>query len=103
MKKIVCLTTIVINIFFLQAQELPRKGWFGARVSGLTVTEIQSLPKGFQNGIKMVQVVGGTSAALKLSENDIVLNINDTSFQSVDEFGSIFKFNLELFHPIVEF
>jgi uncharacterized protein len=95
MKKIVCQTIIVINIFFLQAQELPRKGWFGARVSDLTEAEIQSLPKGYSNGIKLVQVVGGTSAALQLLENDIVLNINDTSFQSVDEFGSYITSQIE--------
>jgi photosystem II stability/assembly factor-like uncharacterized protein/pimeloyl-ACP methyl ester carboxylesterase len=58
--------------------QLQRKVQFGARV--------EYVSENGYSGCKIVQVVRGTSVALKLKENDLILKIGKETFQSVDEF-----------------
>lgn len=77
MFRIVLLCFFGLYALSLSAQ-LQRKVQLGARLA--YVTEDGAA------GCKVLQVVQGTSVALKLQENDLILKIGQSSFSSVDEF-----------------
>jgi hypothetical protein len=58
------------------------------------------------SGCKVIQSVRGTSVALKLQENDLILKIGDSSFNSIDASSSyvlnkcIFKIDLKSYSLI---
>lgn len=58
--------------------QLQRKVQFGARVEYVT--------ENGTTGCKVKQVARGTSIALKLQENDLILKIGNATFESTDEF-----------------
>ncbi len=58
------LALVLLSTTFSHAQTLPRKGWFGARI----------VPE--SGGIRITEVVGGTSANAKLQKDDIVTAIS---------------------------
>lgn len=64
------------------SQTLPRKVLFGARLEYVTEKGV--------SGCKVLQVVRGTSAALQLKEQDIILSMGDSACTSVDGFTSRF-------------
>lgn len=73
------LLLLLCSLIYLHAgAQLPRKGLWGARMEYVA-------EKG-DSGCKVLQVVRGTSAAMKLQENDLVLKINDQGFESTDDF-----------------
>lgn len=74
-------TSLVLAILFVQTivcQELPRKGWFGARISNEN-----------SGGIKVHQVVGGTSLNVGLKVDDVVLKINKNSINTTSDLSKI--------------
>ncbi len=58
--------------------QLQRRVQFGASIEYITENGVA--------GCKVLQVVTGTSVALKLQENDVILKIGNNSFASADEF-----------------
>ena len=62
--------------------QLQRKVQFGARIE-------YSYEKGV-SGCKVLQVARGTSVALQLQEEDLILKIGDSTFTSTDEFIRLF-------------
>ena len=68
---------IFTAISLYSSAQLQRKPLFGAR--------IEYVSENGQSGCKVLQVVRGTSADLKLQNNDIIVQIGDQGFQSADE------------------
>jgi photosystem II stability/assembly factor-like uncharacterized protein/pimeloyl-ACP methyl ester carboxylesterase len=62
--------------------QLQRKVSFGARVEYVT--------ENGTSGCKVLQVARGTSVALKLLENDLIVKIGNSTFASTDEFSQKF-------------
>ena len=62
--------------------QLQRKVQFGARIE-------YSSEKGI-SGCKVLQVARGTSVALQLQEEDLILKIGNSTFTSTDEFIRLF-------------
>lgn len=81
MFRFIVLFLFVFVSYDVEAQ-LQRKVQFGARV--------EYISENGYSGCKVMQVARGTSVALKLKENDIILKIGKESFQSVDEFIKCF-------------
>jgi photosystem II stability/assembly factor-like uncharacterized protein/pimeloyl-ACP methyl ester carboxylesterase len=72
-------------LFFISVNgysQLQRKVQFGARVEYVT--------ENGASGCKVLQVVRGTSVALKLQEKDLILKIGNSTFASTDEFSRLF-------------
>jgi photosystem II stability/assembly factor-like uncharacterized protein/dienelactone hydrolase len=69
-----------LNLLF--SQSLQRKVQFGARVEYVT--------ENGTSGCKVKQVARGTSVALKLLENDLIVKIGNSTFASTDEFTQQF-------------
>lgn len=69
-----------LNLLF--SQSLQRKVQFGARVEYVT--------ENGTSGCKVKQVARGTSVALKLLENDLIVKIGNSTFASTDEFNQKF-------------
>ncbi|MCZ8088925.1 alpha/beta fold hydrolase [Flavobacterium sp.] len=69
-----------LNLLF--SQSLQRKVQFGARVEYVT--------ENGTSGCKVKQVARGTSVALKLLENDLIVKIGNSTFASTDEFTQKF-------------
>jgi photosystem II stability/assembly factor-like uncharacterized protein/dienelactone hydrolase len=72
-------------LFFISINgysQLQRKVQFGARVEFVT--------ENGASGCKVLQVVRGTSAALKLQEKDLIVKIGNSTFASTDEFTRLF-------------
>ena len=72
-------------LFFISVNgysQLKRKVQFGARVEFVT--------ENGASGCKVLQVVRGTSAALKLQEKDLIVKIGNSTFASTDEFTRLF-------------
>ena len=72
-------------LFFISVNgysQLQRKVQFGARVEFVT--------ENGASGCKVLQVVRGTSVALKLQEKDLILKIGNSTFASTDEFTRLF-------------
>lgn len=69
-----------LNLLF--SQSLQRKVSFGARVEYVT--------ENGTSGCKVKQVARGTSVALKLLENDLIVKIGNSTFASTDEFTQQF-------------
>ncbi len=69
-----------INLLF--SQSLQRKVQFGARIEFVT--------ENGTSGCKVNQVARGTSVALKLLENDLIVKIGNSTFASTDEFTQKF-------------
>ena len=72
-------------LFFISVNgysQLQRKVQFGARVEFVT--------ENGASGCKVLQVVRGTSVALKLQEKDLILKIGNSTFASTDEFSQQF-------------
>ncbi len=83
MKQILSMLRVVYLLIFTaislySSAQLQRKPLFGAR--------IEYVSENGQSGCKVLQVVRGTSADLKLQANDIIVQIGDQGFQSADEF-----------------
>jgi photosystem II stability/assembly factor-like uncharacterized protein/pimeloyl-ACP methyl ester carboxylesterase len=68
------------NLLF--SQSLERKVQFGAQVEYVT--------ENGTSGCKVLQVVRGTSVALKLQEKDLILKIGNSTFASTEEFTQQF-------------
>ena len=66
----------------LYSQSLERKVQFGAQVEYVT--------ENGTSGCKVLQVVRGTSVALKLQEKDLILKIGNSTFASTEEFTQQF-------------
>ena len=62
--------------------QLERRPWFGA--------QIEYVKENGNSGIKIIQVHGGTSAALKLQTNDLLTKIGDATFVSSEDFVAKF-------------
>ena len=77
MRAIILLFLLAIISINTHAQ-LQRKVQFGARVEYVT--------ENGTTGCKVKQVARGTSIALKLQENDLILKIGNATFESTDEF-----------------
>jgi len=73
---------IFTAISLYSSAQLQRKPLFGAR--------IEYVAENGQPGCKVLQVVRGTSAALKLQANDLIVQIGNQGFQSADEFINLF-------------
>jgi photosystem II stability/assembly factor-like uncharacterized protein/pimeloyl-ACP methyl ester carboxylesterase len=72
-------------LFFISVNgysQLQRKVQFGARVEFVT--------ENGASGCKVLQVVRGTSVALKLQEKDLIVKIGNSTFASTDEFTRLF-------------
>jgi photosystem II stability/assembly factor-like uncharacterized protein/pimeloyl-ACP methyl ester carboxylesterase len=69
-----------LNVLF--SQSLQRKVQFGARVEFVT--------ENGASGCKVLQVVRGTSVALKLQEKDLIVKIGNSTFASTNEFSQQF-------------
>jgi photosystem II stability/assembly factor-like uncharacterized protein/dienelactone hydrolase len=72
-------------LFFISVNgysQIQRKVQFGARVEFVT--------ENGASGCKVLQVVRGTSAALKLQEKDLIVKIGNSTFASTDEFTRLF-------------
>jgi photosystem II stability/assembly factor-like uncharacterized protein/pimeloyl-ACP methyl ester carboxylesterase len=76
MRFLYLLISLVLSLH-LSAQ-LPRKASFGARID-----YIDSIAS---PGCRVIEVMRGTSVALKMKKDDIILKIGDKSFKSADEF-----------------
>jgi photosystem II stability/assembly factor-like uncharacterized protein/pimeloyl-ACP methyl ester carboxylesterase len=61
--------------------QLERKLWFGAR--------IEFIKEGTFQGIKILNVAGGTCAEMKIQENDIIVEMGKVKLSSADEFNRI--------------
>lgn len=73
------LILLTATLFSLQlTAQLPRKALFGARIS--------YKDSAAASGCKVGEVARGTSVALKLKKDDIILKIGDKTFKSTDEF-----------------
>jgi len=78
------------NLFFLAAfmtafvanGQLARKVRFGAQLEYATERGL--------SGCKVLQVIAGTSAALKIQENDLILSIDNHPIESVEQFQEYF-------------
>jgi photosystem II stability/assembly factor-like uncharacterized protein/pimeloyl-ACP methyl ester carboxylesterase len=78
------ITILLIYLFmacFAEAQLL-RKPLLGA--------QLEYVNKNGISGCKVIRVVRGTSVALQLQENDIIVSIDDKTYSSVDEFINLF-------------
>jgi S1-C subfamily serine protease len=62
--------------------QLARKVRFGA--------QLEYASEGGVSGCKVLQVVAGTSTALKLQENDLILSIDNRPIASVEQFQEYF-------------
>lgn len=71
------------HICLCSPAQLQRKPLLGAR--------IEYVSENGYSGCKVAQVIRGTSVELKLQENDIILNIGEKGFQSIDEFINLFS------------
>jgi uncharacterized protein len=69
------------------SQQLDRKGWFAARLNPVTQAETEALKLKTTEGLKIVQIAGGTSKALNLQVDDVVLTINNQKFASAKDIG----------------
>ena len=72
-------------LFFISVNgysQIQRKVQFGARVEFVT--------ENGASGCKVLQVVRGTSVALKLQEKDLIVKIGNSTFASTDEFTRLF-------------
>ncbi|TAE52517.1 MAG: alpha/beta fold hydrolase [Bacteroidetes bacterium] len=69
----------------LAAQQSQRKAWLGAQISPLTAEELSTQPlKGVQ-GLRIVQCIGGTSVAIGMMPDDILLSLDGVALASVAE------------------
>jgi uncharacterized protein len=64
----------------LFSQQLVRKGWFGARLDPISADDVKTLQLKNSDGLKIVQIVGGTAKALDLQVNDVLLSLNSQKF-----------------------
>ena len=69
---------VLILISFNVNAQLQRKSLWGARM--------EYVSENGNSGCKILQVSRGTSVALKLQENDVILKIGNKAFQSTNEF-----------------
>jgi hypothetical protein len=76
MRFLYLLISLVLSLH-LSAQ-LPRKASFGARID--YIGSIAS------PGCRVIEVMRGTSIALKLKKDDVILKIGNASFKSTDAF-----------------
>lgn len=75
---------ILFSSQILLSQELPRKGWLGARISNEN-----------SGGVKVNQVVGGTSLNVGLIMDDVILKINEKSVNSPSDLSKIITNSIE--------
>lgn len=73
---------VLLSSCFHSYGQLTRKVQFGARIVYTTENGV--------SGCKVMQVARGTSVALKLQEQDLIVSIGKASFASVDEFIGLF-------------
>lgn len=69
------------------AQELPRKGWFGAQMETVNEQNFKTLKLKEAQGVRVIQSVGGTSKLLELKPDDAVLSINNQTISDVAALG----------------
>jgi uncharacterized protein len=93
--------TILALLLFIStlsfAQKLERKGWFGARLDHVNQGDAQKLNLKFNEGLKIVQIVGGTSKSLNLLVDDVVMTINNNKYDSAKEISKFMTSQKENF------
>jgi uncharacterized protein len=81
--------TILTLLLFVTAisfsQQLERKAWFGARLDAVTKENSEKLQLKTLEGLKVIQIAGGTSKGLNLQVDDVVLTINKKKYASASE------------------
>ena len=96
MRKIVLIFGITLGVLTsIVAQQLPRKGWLGAKIELHQDTLIIKSKQVIYPGFRIIQVVGGSAKNLQLIENDLILTINSKSFQNATEVAQYFTSTIE--------
>jgi uncharacterized protein len=97
---------LVYCVFFLKnslfSQQLPRKGWFGAKLEAVTQENYKSFSLNEPKGIKVVQVVGGTSKKLKLLPDDVILSVDTQPFSQTAQLGNYINSRTDENQVIIE-
>ncbi|WP_309640247.1 alpha/beta fold hydrolase [Flavobacterium sp.] len=88
----VLLISVLQTVF---AQQLPRKGWFGARLETVNAENYKTLSLKEPKGIKIVQVVGGTSKALKLLPDDVLISVDKNYYKETADLGKYINSKVE--------
>lgn len=83
MKKIIVYITCLIPLLNF-AQQLPRKGWLGAKV------KIEET-----GGAKIQQIIGGTSSSASLKADDLILKINNIDIKELKDISNTIGGSLE--------
>jgi uncharacterized protein len=106
MKKIIINLTLLYCVCFLKnslfSQELPRKGWFGAKLEVITSKNYQSLFSKGVKGIKVLQVIGGTSKKLNLLQDDVILSVDEQIFSDIAKLGKYINSKTEENSIVIE-
>lgn len=92
MKKLLLFTLLLLGVFMVQAQEITRRAALHAQITELNDSLITALKLPVNAGIMVVSVdAGGTAAALKLSKNDVIVEVNNVPIRSRAELRAAFK------------
>lgn len=74
------------------AQELPRRGLFGAGAGAISAEKRESLKLGEQAGIIIERIIPGSPAASAgLKPDDVITRLNETAIASPDDFVGIMR------------
>lgn len=71
---------LICTLQTIFAQQLPRKGWLGAKLETVSTENYQALALKEPKGIKIVQVLGGTSKKLEMLPDDVILSVDQNYF-----------------------
>jgi uncharacterized protein len=96
MKKILLILGIILGVLTsVYAQQLPRKGWLGAKIEMKQDTIVLKSKTAVMEGFKVLKVVGGTAKAILLQENDIIVKIDTNTFKSTLELQQFITSKME--------
>lgn len=79
MKKIKLIAILLLASCACFAQRLPRMGFLGTRIETVTEENYKSFSLPEPRGVRILEVITGTSKALGLMPDDIVMKINDVT------------------------
>ena len=82
------------------SQELLRKAWWGASVAAVSDNDSLVQERQQREGLWVSQVRGGTSEALGVTPDDILLTLNDEPVRTLAEFERIWS-RIEVDQPII--
>lgn len=86
MKQIILILGITLGVLTsINAQQLPRKGWLGAKIEFQQDTILIKSKQSKIEGFKVTKVIGGTATAILLQENDIIVKIDTNTFKSTTD------------------